>query len=294
MIDPRRAGPAEDVEFGHVLFVEGQAPQAFDVEVLRGLLDESGVWVERLGSCFHVENAAQALHSYHDNYYFLIDRDHRSKEEAEASWTSFPDPEKNNLLIWRRRHLENYFLDPNYLSKSRYLACSEEELRPRILELASERVYMDATNLVISRLREDLKQKWIEHFDKREEFSTREEALEKLLNRTEFDEKRGADAERLGESNLERLFDERVDAFFGGKAELTYGHGDWLEMIDAKAILPTIVNECFRVKDGKGGPVQGKQAIRGVVKSLLKLDLSDQPNDFRGLYTLMQTQVQKR
>ena len=56
------------------------------------------------------------MYPHHPTYYFLIDRDHHDIDFINRSWYNFPDPNTHNLLIWRKREIENYFLEPNWLN----------------------------------------------------------------------------------------------------------------------------------------------------------------------------------
>ena len=115
----------------HVLFVEGRDGNAVDPKVLNALFSD-GLRIEPLGSSFSVRSVAEALHPHHPTYYFLIDRDHYEHDFVERCWTHFPDPGTHNLLVWRRREIENYFLEPQYLVRSKYCRVSEERLGERL------------------------------------------------------------------------------------------------------------------------------------------------------------------
>lgn len=107
---------------GHTLFVEGK----FDADVLNEFfkahpLGDNLLHVEPFGPSFSIRAAAEALHRHHREYYFLIDRDHCDDAEVARSWENFPGPATKNILVWRRRELENYFLIPEYLLRSPHL-----------------------------------------------------------------------------------------------------------------------------------------------------------------------------
>ncbi len=108
----------------HVLFVEGRYRDAVDPNVLNALFS-FGLRIEPLGPSFWVRSVAEALHPHHPTHYFLIDRDHHKHDFVEDCWKNFPDRNTRNLLVWRRREIENYFLEPRYLSQSKYRTVSE-------------------------------------------------------------------------------------------------------------------------------------------------------------------------
>ena len=117
--------PVEDVLQGskHTLFVEGKNDQAFDPIVMKKLLNNNGLekmTVKGMGNSDNVRSTAQALIYHHPSYYFLIDRDDNDDLTVETSWDSFPNVNQHNLLIWKKRELENYFIEPNYLFNSKF------------------------------------------------------------------------------------------------------------------------------------------------------------------------------
>ena len=176
------------------------------------------------------------------------------------------------------------------MSKSPYIRCSQDELKSCILETASKRIYLDAANIVIVTLREALKKNWIENFNDVRAFATKEMALEQLLTQESFKHKKHETHERLHEDIIKQLFEEKVDALFGSQSSLDFAHGKWLTMISGKGMLPTIINRCFRVR-GERRAIQGNERLMEVVKSLLKLPLSEQPDDFVELHRLIAKQI---
>lgn len=270
----------------HVLFVEG-IQDSLDPPVLRCLLRDI-ITVKPMGPSFNIRSAAEALHPYYPDHYFLIDRDHHDLKTVENSWRNFPDPETNNLLIWRRRELENYFIDPKYAAKSEYCDCSIKDLQKCILETARKRIFLDAANLVIIQIRERLKEKWIEIFTKIEEFENKESALQKLINSPDFRTKKSSVPQILRKDNIAQRFEKEIKDLFGGQDELSFGQGSWLEMVKGKKVLPTVVNECFEVKDAKGQRLQGGKAVVETAKDLLRLELPEQPPDFQELHALLE------
>ena len=101
MIGVRTPVGPEEVRFaaGHVLFVEGRGDDAIDPTVLRVLLGNQ-LRIEPLGASFSVTSVAEALHQFHPNYYFLVDRDHHDYDFVEQCWSNFPEAGKRNLLVW--------------------------------------------------------------------------------------------------------------------------------------------------------------------------------------------------
>lgn len=286
---------AEEVRQGakYILFVEGSNDTAIDPQALTILLHDTSIQVKAMGPSSHIRSVAEALHKHHPYYFFLIDRDFHDDDAIERCWQQFPSPNTCNLLIWRRKELENYLLIPEYLAKSKALHCSREKLKEHIWNLARERIFLDAANMVIVDCREKMKKKWIEEFSNagRENFRTKEDALAQLLKKEEFAHKITNDSQKLHPDYLAQCFEEIVSKLFGGESELTYGKGSWLEMVSGKSLLPTVINRCFRVR-ARGNSLQGQERLMAVVKELLRLPLEEQPDDFKELHRLITQQIQ--
>ncbi|MDP8238211.1 MAG: hypothetical protein P9X24_03895 [Candidatus Hatepunaea meridiana] len=273
----------------HTLFVEGKE-NSIDPIALSDLLPNE-IRVKPFGPSFYITAAAEALVKEHPNYYFLIDRDHHDDDFIQNCWDHFPDPDKANLLVWFRRELENYFIIPEYLLKSQYLVKSEDELRTLILNLCSERLFFDAANLVIIQIREELKENWIRLFTDVSEFNTEQNAINKLKDRQEFDQYKRKFSQLVGNKRLENRFSSVLDRITGGKEQIEYGCGKWLEMIKGKAVLPTVINLCFRVRDARGNSLQGRMRINEVVKDLVRKPFEKQPDDFKRLYNVINDRI---
>lgn len=274
----------------HVLFVEGEDDNSFDRVVLRTLFQEK-IEVRPLGSSFHIGSVAEALYKHHPNYYFLIDRDHYDDARVEMSWKNFPDPQTNNLLVWRRRELENYFLIPDYISKSQYWSVSLEKLQQTIKRKAQERLYLDAANQVIVSIRETLKEKWVDLFTDTNQFQTKERALELLQNRSEYESFKKKSSRLLNKKKLTEQFEINLYQLTNGKIPLQFGEGFWLERLCGKEIFHTVANQCFKVKDREGQTLRGKIKENEIVKDLLRLPQTDQPADFQELYDLITRRI---
>lgn len=239
-----------------------------------------------------MRSVAEALVPVHPTYYFLIDRDHHDENFVESSWRSFPDPETHNLLVWRRRELENYFLDAAYLAKSEYCHCDADKLRRAILDRCNYLLYLDAANRVITSIREELKRTWIRHFRNPEEFRDRAETLASLVSLEEFSQY-GQQVERgISHNEIERRLDEQLAIMTGGVFPLRFGRGAWLASVRGKKVLPQIVDTCFDVTDRDGHNLDGPASVVEVMRELVAKDLDDQPADFRALKQLIDARVQ--
>jgi hypothetical protein len=275
----------------HVLFVEGKDKNSVDPKVLNELF-ERDIQIEPLGASYSVKSVAQALFSYHPTYYFLMDRDHNDDDFVESCWGNFPDPSTNNLLVWRRREIENYFLDPEYLVQSKFCKVSQYELEQKIIECANKRLFLDAANHVIISIREELKQNWIKKFKNPSEFPNKEKALLKLKNANEFGQHCTHVQQKVSEEEIDRYFHQFLEKITGGHDKLVFGSGEWLSMIQGKKVFAQVINSgCFQVRTADGTDLSGKNKINEVVKDLLKKDPSIQPRDFVMLKQLIDKRI---
>lgn len=293
MISVKKGIRAEEVrqQSQHVLFVEGRDTNSVDPKVLNELF-ENGIRIEPLGPSYFVKSVAEALYPHHPTYYFLIDRDHHPDDFVEDCWGNFPDPATHNLLVWRRREIENYFLEPEYLFQSKYLQVSLDELKRHIVRFASERLFLDVANHVVTSIREDLKRKWIEKFNNPAEFPDKDAALQKLKDQSAFSAHHARVGTAVSESEIERRFIEYLTKMTGGNEPLTFGAGCWLHMTHGKKVLAQVINSsCFRVQANDGALISGREKLGQVVRDLLQKDINTQPSDFQQLKQLIQSRA---
>lgn len=276
---------SEEVRFQaqHVLFVEGRNKEAIDPKSL-DILFENKIRIEPMGPSFSVRSVAEALYEYHPTYYFLIDRDHHEDEFVENCWTNFPDPTTHNLLVWRLREIENYFLDVDYLFRSKYITVSKDELQRKILFFVKERIYLDAANHVVTSIREELKHTWIIKFTSTADFSTKETALAKLKGTAEFEQHKTLVDRVVSPEELEARFNDFLDKMTGGQAEVSLGCGNWKAMIQGKKVLASVISSgCFRVASADGTVLDGRDKLTEVVSDLLNREDAVLPSDFVAL-----------
>ena len=275
----------------HVLFVEGSDPNSVDPKILRTLL-RNEIRIEPLGPSFSVQSVAEALHKYHPTYYFLIDRDHHKDDFVDRCWNDFPNPDTHNLLIWRRREIENYFLDPEYLSCSQYHRTSKDDLSNQILRFARQRVYLDVTNQVIISVREELKSNWITTFTDLSKFSTRDCALANLRKASEFDQYCDKVSRCLSFEQIEKRFNDSLKIMTGGEKKIVFSRGKWLSWISGKEVLNQVVNSRhFRVQGSTGIVLQGLEKLDAIITQLLQKELDNMPADFIALREIIMSRV---
>ena len=291
MIQVTRGSRPEEVKqrSQHVLFVEGRGGDSFDSRIVGELFDGM-IRIEPLGASYSVKSVAEALHPFHPTYYFLIDRDHHHDDDiVNDYWENFPDPDTHNLLIWKYREIENYFLEPDYLVYSDFLEVSRSSLEDKIRMFCQQRLYLDAANHVIVSIREKLKRNWIQKFTNPADFGSRDQALVNLHNADAFATFKNEVADAIDPNEIKRQFDEILNVMTDGAEQLEFGQGKWLEMTQGKKVFSQVINSnCFRVVDLDGNLLQGKDKINQVAKNLLRKEIAKQPEDFQKLKTLIE------
>ena len=284
---------SEEVRAGgeHVLFVEGSADGSFDQAVVRALL-RATLRIETLGPSYSVRSTAQALARHHPRYYFLVDRDHYTDDFVEHCWQNFPDPDTDNLLVWRRREIENYFLDPAFLVESEYCHADESKLMETLVEAAQERLFLDVANFVVSSVREEQKSTWISHFSNPADFSTKEGALDRLTSSAAFGERRRAISKMVSKKEIRARFGLGLEMMTGGGEEVVYGNGRWVEMIRGKKVFSRLVNSGgFNVTDAEGRKLTGEEKAREIAAELAVKSVASRPADLPELQRLVQERV---
>ncbi|ARN57135.1 hypothetical protein [Sedimentisphaera salicampi] len=295
MVRARTISNSEEVKQKeqYVLFVEGNE-YSIDVKVLRDLLGNI-INIEPLGPSNSLKAVAKSLHKYHPYYFFLIDKDFHHKDEfVEKCWKNFPKKDAHNMLIWKKRQIENYFLIPEYLFESKYLNGNKSELENKIKDEAQKRIYLEIANSVLVDIREQIKEKWIEIFNDPSEFVNKDFAVEKLLSLEELKGKSKKVSDLVSEKSIKEKFETSFIEMTGGKLELQFGEGSWLDMIDGKKTLNAIVHSnLFSVKDTKGNTVEGKQKLNDIAKELLSKPDDVLPEDFIKLRELIKKSIRK-
>lgn len=279
---------------GHVVFVEGGNDDAFDPTVVRELLKANGLQmmtVSAIGACDNGVEAAKAMVWKHPTYYFVADRDGRDDTFVENSWANFPQPNTRNLLFWRKRELENYFIEPDYLRRSEFHAKTLNELQERILTEAQRRYFLEAANLVLQKIRSAIMTPPTAWFTQVETFANRSDALRALQNSPELQQRGDEISAALSSQERERMLDEILHLLSGGNTQLQYGTGEWLNLMSGKQIFRAIAGEVFRVPNASGVPIHGRDQNNEVAKELLRKPLNHQPADFQQLVALLKNKA---
>lgn len=267
-----------------ILFVEGNQG-SIDLTVLEKLVD---ITVKPIGCSSGISSASRAFRGVAPGYYFLIDRDGIGDALVEKSWDLFRKGD-GNLLIWRKKEIENYFLDPDFLVHSRYADKSKKlAMMDDVLNYARRSLYLTAVRNVIITIREELKADWIKAPSSTEDFPDEKSALGKLLSMPEFQSKATNTGKAVASHRLKQLFNEYLDLLRGDASELEWNVGEWISHIPGKKILHSLIhnNRYFKVLGKDGNPIEGKEKSVIVLNDLISMD-AHLPRDFKELRDLI-------
>ncbi len=278
----------------HKLFVEGKDNQEIDPTVIQELLNNNeltAIEVQAMGSCEHIRSVAQALIHQHSSYYFLIDRDDQNQTTVDESWFRFPDPNAYNMLIWHKRELENYFIDPNYIGKSSFLK-PNVNVEQRILNECNNRLFLDAANLTLYALNRELRKPLaIRHFTNPAQFQNKNAGKLQLEQLTGLANKKTEVATILENDTIKNIYSNFIDELSGGTLPLQYNYGTWLARMSGKEVFRVIANECFQVRDAANVLLSGKEQNKQIAKELVKLPLAQQPTDFQAIVSALKQRI---
>ncbi|MCC7493110.1 MAG: hypothetical protein IT204_12205 [Fimbriimonadaceae bacterium] len=271
-----------------VVYVEGNT-DSFDQAVIGALLSPLDVEVRTLGCCDNSRAAAAGWHASHPNYLFIADRDYRSNTAVEDSWSGFPDPEKWNLLFWRRHELESYFLEPAWLARGRYLKprTNEKSIAKKLTDEAKRRLYLDVVNDVIAAVLAESQQTWVWPLPNPAEVPDEDSAwraLSGLASWTSWPDKM---RQALSVTALRDRFDQTLADYLGGATSPVLGSGQWQARMSGKPLYHHLVDTCFAVRDLQERVVQGKDARGRVAIDLIQQSDEHWPADIRRLRDLV-------
>ncbi len=168
------------------------------------------------------------------------------------------------------------------------------DIRVRVMKAAAQIVYMENANRVIVSVREQLKRKWIELFTEPSRFPDAESALRKLLENEAFTDFNGRVSRLISRSSLEQQFKTTLDLLVGTCGKLTWGVGQWLKLLPAKAIMNSVLgSSLFKVRDRNRKVLSGNEKVYEIIKELLLPDKSV-PADFSELKRLIIMQAHSR
>lgn len=259
---------------GHILYVEG-GKNSVDVQVLRKII--SGVRVLPLGGASNLESLAEKFSDLHKNIYFVIDRDYRSAYRVQKIWQKFENG--GNIVAWRRREIENYFIDAKFLSKSNYLKKDKKEnLKSLIIAEAKKRIFLDAANFAFSEIKYGTKILGLKNNFTLKNFKT-EKSAEEELKKFDFDHVKSHAGDFLTTKELVEKFKEKLNSISEDPENMQYEDRNWMELMRGKGILRGVaVSDYFDFKDLEPKLEKGQQEI-AIIKEILENNVDSIPND---------------
>jgi hypothetical protein len=273
---------------GKRLYVEGQE-DSIDKEVIDLLTKGLGLTVRTLGTSSNIRTAVNALHADHPHYAYLIDRDYLDEPSVEDAWRDFPDPAKGNLLIWRKRSVENYFLDVKWLSKSKFFVRGKEVyLQEKLERAARTRAFLDAANLTVGIFREARFRHSILFDHDVARYATRAKGRMALLTRPERREAPSAIAAEFASEKVAGTYESIIADMLGDRAVQKFGHGTWCERMDAKPLSNAVFElAAFDVRSTSGSrKLTAREKRSTIIRNLIERD-EGLPRDFLELRAML-------
>lgn len=204
----------------------------------------------------------------------------------------FDPSQGHNLLIWRKKELENVFLAPDWLAHSQYRKSgfTAESLREEIRTVMQGRLWPELVKRVLAKVRFELKAARRKKGKDQEAAPTsRAEAEAAVVHSEALVELRKRTGLCLSESKLRERFDAEVQVITGGLESLCWGTGRWLELLSGKGALKSLINSHFRVPakhpraDGTHEALAVDDALVSVAEDLFTHHQKHMPQDFHDL-----------
>lgn len=250
---------------GRKLFVEGKLDEAVMHTLLKGVLD-----VAPLNGAESLRRAAKAFRNIEPGYYFLIDRDHLSDDMVEDAWTKFLAGD-SNVVYWRRKEIENYFLEPALLAQSGRIkaGCDESALQESILVFADSHKYFFAANRAYSRAKAKFYNNGLQDcIPYNDNYIDDEQAVLQALKNINFNEPLDNIRAATEWANIYKLYKEELVKYAGTEdvATLEWERGEWRNLMPGKRILNLLIcnSDCFQ----PGAEV--KDVIHDLVRAAVK------------------------
>lgn len=118
-------------------------------------------------------------------------------------------------------------------------------------------------------------------------FPTKESALAKLKEASEFDQHRVNVSRSLSFEQIERRFIDSLQVMTGGEDGIVFGMGKWIDYISGKKVLNEVVHSNkFRVPT-----LTGREKLNAIITDLLRQDLDNMPDDFVALRNVITSRI---
>ncbi|MDI9349709.1 MAG: hypothetical protein QM537_06875 [Candidatus Symbiobacter sp.] len=254
----------------HKVYVEG----VFDALIVREILKKINFLhpVYHLGGSKIVKGVSNVLLKNHNNCHFIIDRDHHEDNEVNQSWENFTGID-GGVIIWKKREIENYFLDAHYLCNAIGLKPKQttDSVHKKICTLAEQSFYMMAANKTIQEFRSLYfgTLKVHSEFSDYIKFKSKESSLDEIIN-TAKEMKENINLSTINSYDFEFNFLENYTYI---KCDFPKKNGVWLDRIYAKNVLSQLGNQIF----------YNDQDKNKIFSDLISRVVTEEPEDFINL-----------
>ena len=282
------------IQAKYTLFVEG----TLDYNVFRVLMDGLPLSVKSMsGGSSSLRRVANAIHEHNSDYLFLIDRDHFGMNEVNKLRKNFNEEGKPNILMWKLREIENYFLNPGFLTKFKNLNLNDtnvNKLKQMICNKIRESYLIDVANHAISSVIGNFNTGFKNLRLKRTEIGTPPEKVIDLIKSN--GELRNFLTERQQNltsalDNIIKNYKEVVNELESVEGEERYLSTKFLEHINGKYILREIIaHSMFKCADQDGNDLDGDKRIVKVITEIVK-NPENIPPDFLEVQNLIRDRV---
>ena len=104
----------------------------------------------------------------------------------------------------------------------------------------------------------------------------------------EFENHSSKVSRKVSPDEIRNQFDELLRDMTGGQEPIVVGQGNWVNMINGKKVLNSVINSsCFKVSSQDGSLLQGPEKVRRVIADILKDPSCTIPHDFEKLKKLI-------
>jgi|GEM_PF-6588975 len=251
----------------------------------------AGVTVRAMAPTADPVAAAAAIARHTPGCAFILGRGSMDEAAAEQTWRRFPTGRDGAILVLPRKSWENEYLEPEWLAGSRYFDGDVNALYGRILERAAARLHIDIANHVLARLEQYLDGRRLPRLTADDEISSVETGVERLCGRPEWTEQVADTLVALSSERIEAAWREEVRRCLAGALWPRFGRGRWLEVIEARALLPELISGFFTVTDVGGRRLLGAERVLAVVEDLAGLASEQQPPVIRRLVRLFEERL---
>jgi hypothetical protein len=195
--------------------------------------------------------AAEALAETYPNYYYLIDRDYADDNTVKWFWDNFS---QKRIIMWRKRCIENYFLSPAWLVATKQFKAknvTQADVEAKLCQLANQAYLKDALAYVYQHQEESTKRSYFEgslHNNYLATFTSPAQVdayLKAVITPAKGEAAQAYQSvidgfKALFFAHLSKLAGQTVSETDTTLPTLTYGQGEWLNLMNGKTLWTTL------------------------------------------------------